>query len=57
MQGSLERNSTLFNMIGQCKMLLLEGGDNDDNKMMRKSERKMYAPYRFSGKSYSFDMN
>jgi hypothetical protein len=24
---------------------------------MRRSERKKYAPYRFSGKSYSFDMH
>lgn len=37
-----------------------EGGaenNEDGTKGMRKSERKMYSPYRFSGKSYSFDIN
>mmetsp|Transcript_12948 Transcript_12948/g.12829 ORF Transcript_12948/g.12829 Transcript_12948/m.12829 type:complete len:336 (+) Transcript_12948:363-1370(+) len=34
-----------------------EGEEDNEEKQVRRKERKKYAPYRFSGKSYSFDMH
>jgi hypothetical protein len=35
----------------------MEAEGVDPNRSIEKSERKKYTPYKFSGKSYSFDLN
>lgn len=35
----------------------MEDEGEDSNKKLSKMERRKYTPYRFSGKSYSFDTN
>jgi hypothetical protein len=35
----------------------MEDEGEDSNKKLSKMERRKYTPYRFSGKSYSFDVN